>query len=47
MREEAERLIKTGKVPTLEQLCAAVIEARKAYAVKIRRARPEAREEKA
>ena len=44
MKREAERLIHEGKMPTLEQLCAAVIEARKRYAVKIRSARREAQE---
>jgi vacuolar-type H+-ATPase subunit H len=43
MREEAERLIKSGKMPSLEEVCAAVLEARKKYANQIRRARREAR----
>jgi len=44
LRKEAERLIKTGKMPSLEQLCKAVLETRITYANKIRRARREARE---
>jgi hypothetical protein len=47
MRREVERLIKTGKMPTLEELSAAVLEARKKYASKIRRARRENREDAA
>lgn len=43
LRREAERLIKAGKMPSLEELCAAVLEARKKYANQIRRARREAR----
>jgi hypothetical protein len=45
LRKEAERLIKTGKMPSLEKLCGAVLEARKKYAVRIRRARREAQEQ--
>lgn len=41
LRREAERLIKAGKMPSLEELCAAVLEARKKYANQIRRARRE------
>jgi len=44
MRREAERLIKAGKMPTLQELSAAVLEARKIYANKIRGARRVARE---
>ena len=44
LRVEAERLIKTGRMPTLTALCAAVLEARGKYANQIRRARREARE---
>jgi hypothetical protein len=44
LRKEAERLIKTGKMPSLEQLCEAVLETRMTYANKIRRARREDRE---
>jgi hypothetical protein len=47
MRREVKRLIKTGKMPTLEELSAAVLEARKKYANKIRRARGENREDTA
>jgi len=47
MRWEVERLIKTRKMPTLEELSAAVLEARKKYANKIRRARRENREDTA
>ena len=43
MRREVERLIKRGKMPTLEELCAAVLEARKKYTLKIRRAQREAK----
>jgi hypothetical protein len=44
LRKEAERLTKNGKMPSLEQLCEAVLETRMTYANKIRRARREARE---
>lgn len=46
LKREAERLLRTGRMPTLEleELCAAVLEARKKYANQIRRARREARE---
>jgi hypothetical protein len=44
LREEAERLIKSGEMPSLEELCAAVLESRKKYANQIRRARREARD---
>lgn len=43
LQREAARLIKSGKMPSLEELCAAVLEARKKYANQIRRARREAR----
>jgi hypothetical protein len=45
LRKEAERLIKTGKMPSLEELCEAVLKTRIKYAVKIRRARRETREQ--
>ena len=45
LRKEVERLIKTGKMPSLEKLCEAVLEARMKYTVKIRRARREAPEQ--
>lgn len=44
LQREAERLIKSGKMPTLDELCAAVLEARTKYANQIRRARREAHE---
>jgi hypothetical protein len=43
LQREAERLLKSGKMPTLDELCAAVLETRKKYATKIRRARREAK----
>jgi hypothetical protein len=46
MRREVERLIKSGKMPTLEELCAAVLESRRKYANAIRRARRESKEAK-
>jgi len=42
LQREAERLIKLGKMPTLDELCSAVLISRKKYATKIRRARREA-----
>jgi hypothetical protein len=44
LRREAERLIETGKMLTLQELSAAVLEARKRHANQIRRARREAKE---
>ncbi len=44
LRKKAERLIRTGKMPSLEQLCEAVLETRMIYANKIRRARRQGRE---
>jgi hypothetical protein len=44
LRREVERLFKTCKMPALEELSAAVLEARKKYANKIRSARREIRE---
>ena len=41
LQREAERLIKSGKMPSLEDVCAAVLEARKKYSNQIRRARRE------
>lgn len=38
LQGETERLIKTGKMPTLEEVCAAVLETRRGYASQIRRA---------
>jgi hypothetical protein len=43
MKREVEKLIREGRMPTLEQLCQAVLEARKKYSVAIRRARRETR----
>ena len=44
LQQEAERLIKAGKMPSLRELSAAVLEVRVKYAKLIRRARREARE---
>lgn len=41
MRKEAERLIKAGKIPTLDELTRAILSTRREYANKIRRARRE------
>lgn len=46
MLREVQRLQRAGKMPTLDQLCRAVLEVRKEYATRIRRARREAREAK-
>jgi hypothetical protein len=43
LQREADRLIKSGKMPSLKDVCRAVLEARKSYASQIRRARREAR----
>ena len=45
LQHEAEKLIREGRMPSLETLCTAVLEARKKYANQIRRARREARKE--
>jgi hypothetical protein len=45
LQREAAKLIREGRMPSLETLCAAVLEARKKYANQIRRARREARKE--
>jgi hypothetical protein len=42
LQREVERLIKSGQMPTFDELCAAVFISRKKYATKIRRARREA-----
>lgn len=42
LRLEAERLIREGKMPTLDDLCRVILETKKEYANKIRRARREA-----
>ena len=44
LQREAERLIRAGKMPSLEEVFTAVLEARKKYANQIQRARREARE---
>ncbi len=46
LRAEAERLVRDGEMPSLSEFSQAVLESRKVYAVKIRRARREAREKK-
>jgi hypothetical protein len=43
-QREAERLIKSGKMPTLDEVRAAVLEARKKYGNRIRRTRREVRQ---
>ena len=43
LRKQAARLLAEGKMPSLEELTRAVLEARKKYTVEIRRARREAR----
>ena len=43
LRTRAEQLIRTGQMPSLEKLTAAILEARKKYAAKIRMARRNAR----
>jgi|HubBroStandDraft_2_1064218.scaffolds.fasta_scaffold00513_14 hypothetical protein len=43
LRAEAERLVRDGRMPSLADLSQAVLESRKVYAIKIRRARREAR----
>ncbi len=42
LRAVAERLVRDGEMPSLSELSQAVLESRKKYAVKIRRARREA-----
>jgi hypothetical protein len=46
MRRQLAKLVEEGRLPSLEDLCAAVLISRKKYATKIRRARREAREKK-
>ena len=46
LRQRAAKLIATGKMPTLQELAFAILEARKVYANQIRRARREAKEVK-
>jgi hypothetical protein len=43
LQREAERLLKTGRMPSLEEVCRAILETRKTYANRIRRARRDAR----
>jgi hypothetical protein len=43
VQQEATRLLKSGQMPTLAEVSAAVLEARRNYANQIRRARREAR----
>ena len=42
LQQEVERLIKSGNMPSLEEVCAAVLETRKKYRLRILRARREA-----
>ena len=43
LRREAARLIKEGKMPSLETLCEAILETRKKFVPRIRRAKREYR----
>lgn len=43
MLREVQRLQKAGKLPSLEEVCRVVLETRREYVPKIRRARREAR----
>jgi hypothetical protein len=47
LRAEAERLLREGRMPSLEELSRAVLAARRGYSTKIRRARREASEKAA
>ena len=42
MRRQLKKLVKEGKLPSLEDLCAAVLESRQKYRLKILRAKREA-----
>ena len=42
MRRQLAKLVEEGKLPSLEDLCAAVLESRRKYRLKILRARREA-----
>ncbi|HKM67175.1 MAG TPA: hypothetical protein VJX70_08420 [Candidatus Acidoferrum sp.] len=42
LRRRAEKLIREGRLPSLARLSQAILEARKKYAIRIRRARHEA-----
>jgi hypothetical protein len=44
LRKRAEKLLREGRMPSLAELSQTVLEARKKYGLKIRRARREARE---
>ncbi len=46
LRAEVERLVRSGKMPSLAELSQAVLVSRKRYTTKIHRARREAREKK-
>jgi len=46
LRKRAEKLIREGRMPTLSEVCEAVLEARRKYALLIRRAQREAKERK-
>lgn len=43
MRRQLAKLVEEGKLPSLEDFCAAVLETRKRFAPRIRRARREYR----
>jgi hypothetical protein len=45
LQREAAKLIREGRMPSLETLCEAILETRKKYRLKILRARREARKE--
>jgi hypothetical protein len=45
LQRDAKKLIREDRMPSLETLCAAVLETRKKYRLKILRARREARKE--
>jgi hypothetical protein len=44
LKREAERLIREGKMPTLDELTRAILSTRREYATKIRRVLRERRE---
>ncbi len=46
LRAEAEKLVRSGRMPSIDELAQAVLISRKAYRLKILRARREAREKK-
>jgi hypothetical protein len=45
LQRETERLIREGRMPSLETLCETILEMRKEYRLEILRARREARKE--